>query len=144
MQTAMDYSKASDWIIGEKSFNSRQLGKCEAIMALGNGYLGIRSATEEHYLKEKRDFFVAGTFNKFDEEEVTELPNVPDVLGMDFEFNGQIFSLEHGEIKNYYRQLNVKTGELTRDVTWVSPKGDELVLKFERRGKVGEGNQGNK
>lgn len=132
MQTAMDYSKASEWIIGEKSFNSRQLGKCEAIMALGNGYLGIRSATEERYLKEKRDFFVAGTFNKFDEEEVTELPNVPDVLGMDFEFNGQIFSLEHGEIKNYYRQLNVKTGELTRDVTWVSPAGDELVLKFER------------
>ena len=54
MQTAMDYSKASEWIIGEKSFSSRQLGKCEAIMALGNGYLGIRSATEEHYLKEKR------------------------------------------------------------------------------------------
>lgn len=132
MQTAIDYSKASDWIIGEKNFNSRHLGKCESIMALGNGYLGIRSATEEHYLKEKRDFFVAGTFNKFDKEEVTELPNIPDVLGMDFTFNEQDFSLEQGEIKEYYRGLNLKTGELTRDVTWVSPAGDEIVLKFSR------------
>lgn len=132
MTTCMDYSKAGDWILGEKEFDSRYLGKCEAVMCLGNGYLGIRSATEEHYLKEKRDFFVAGTFNKFDENEVTELPNAADVLGMDMEFNGSIFSLEKGMVKDYYRQLNIRTGELTRTVTWVSPAGDELKLIFER------------
>ncbi|MDC7291680.1 glycoside hydrolase family 65 protein [Blautia schinkii] len=132
MTTCMDYSKAQEWILGEKRFDSKYLGKCEAVMCQGNGYMGIRSATEEHYLREKRDFFVAGTFNKFDENEVTELPNAADVLAMDMEFNGCVFSLEQGTVKDYYRQLNIRTGELTRTVTWVSPQGDEIAFTFER------------
>lgn len=132
MTTCMDYSKAQEWILGEKQFDSKFLGKCESVMCQGNGYLGIRSATEEHYLTEKRDFFVSGTFNKFDENEVTELPNAADMLAMDMEFNGYVFSLEQGTIKDYYRQLNIRTGELTRTVTWVSPAGDEIEFTFER------------
>lgn len=130
--TNMDYSKAEDWILGESRFDSRFLGKCESVMCLGNGYLCIRSATEEKYLTEKRDFFVAGTFNKFDENEVTELPNAADVIGFPMELNGQSFSLEQGEIKDYYRQLNLKNGELFRTVDWISPNGDRFKLEFKR------------
>lgn len=132
VNTNMDYSKANDWILGEKEFDSRYLGKCEAVMCLGNGYMGMRSATEERYLGEKRDLFVSGTFNKFDENEVTELPNAADVIAFDFELNGQIFSLDRGEIKEYYRQLNLRTGELTRTVRWISPIGDEIQFQFQR------------
>lgn len=64
----INYSKIADWIITEDSFNPETLGKCEAIMSLGNGYLGLRSATEEHYLHETRGMFISGTFNKFDED----------------------------------------------------------------------------
>lgn len=132
MSTNMDYSKASEWILGEKAFDSRFLGKCESVMCLGNGYMCIRSATEEAYLKEKRDFFVAGTFNKFDDNEVTELPNAADVINFPMELNGEIFSLEQGTIKEYYRELNLKTGELKRTVRWVSRGGDEYRLVFRR------------
>ena len=132
MKTNMDYSKVNEWIIGEKQFDSRFLGKCESVMCLGNGYMCIRSATEEAYLGEKRDFFVAGTFNKFDENEVTELPNAADVINLPMEINGEKFSLEKGRIKAYYRQLNLRTGELIRTVDWVSPAGDEVQLEFSR------------
>ncbi len=132
MKTLMDYSRTEEWILGEKGFDSHYLGKCESVMCLGNGYMCIRSATEESYLGEKRGFFVAGTFNKFDENEVTELPNAADVINCRIEINGQVFSLEKGEIKEYYRQLNLKTGELTRTVRWVSPFGDEVKLTFQR------------
>lgn len=132
MTTNMDYSKAKDWIIGEAKFDSRYLGKCEAIMCLGNGYMGIRSATEESYLGEKRGCFVAGTFNKFDENEVTELPNAADVINFPMEINGQRFTLEQGEVKEYYRRLNLKTGELTRTIHWISPNKDEVKLTFNR------------
>ena len=132
MKTLMDYSHAEEWILGEKGFDSRYLGKCESVMCLGNGYMCIRSATEEPYLGEKRDFFVAGTFNKFDENEVTELPNAADVINFYIEINGQAFSLEKGEIKEYSRQLNLKTGELVRTVYWISPKGDEIKIEFRR------------
>ncbi|MEN0660938.1 hypothetical protein NST11_16505 [Caldifermentibacillus hisashii] len=53
------------WIISETAFSPDKLGKCESIMYLGNGYMGLRSATEEPYLKEVRNLFVNGTFNKF-------------------------------------------------------------------------------
>ena len=130
--TLMDYSKAQDWIIRESGFDAELLGKCEAIMSLGNGYMGLRSSTEEKYLKETRNLFVAGTFNKFDDNEVTELPNVADVVGMDITINGCHFSLEQGEILSYERELNLKTGELSRNITWRSPKGDEIAFAFKR------------
>jgi hypothetical glycosyl hydrolase len=132
MITAMDYSQAEDWLIGEKYFNSGHLAKCESIMCLGNGYMCIRSATEERYLKEKRDFFVAGTFNKFDENEVTELPNGADVIGINIQINGIDFSLDQGTLKSYQRQLNLRTGELQRKVHWISPQGDEVKFEFRR------------
>ncbi|HBA97693.1 MAG TPA: family 65 glycosyl hydrolase [Lachnospiraceae bacterium] len=128
----MDYSKIIDWIIAEDSFNPETLGKCEAVMSLGNGYLGLRSATEEHYLNETRGMFVAGTFNKFDENEVTELPNAADLIAVDLFIDGERFSLDSGEIKNYTRQLNIKTGTLMRSVQWTSPKGKQVDAKFER------------
>lgn len=135
MKTNMDYSKAKEWILGEKEFDSHMLGKCEAIMSLGNGYMGLRSATEERYLQEKRGFFVAGTFNLFDENEVTELPNVADILAMDIDCNGERFTLEQGQAKEYYRSLNLRTGELCRTIHWVSPADTELKLEFKRIGK---------
>lgn len=119
----MDYSKITDWIIAEDSFNPEALGKCEAVMSLGNGYLGVRSATEEHYLNETRGMFVAGTFNKFDENEVTELPNSADLIAVDLFIDSERFALDSGEIENYTRELNIKTGVLSRNVVWTSPAG---------------------
>lgn len=132
MNTGMNYSKANEWIVMEDRFDNQALGKCEAIMCLGNGYIGLRSATEEKYLREKRDYFVAGTFNKFDEEEVTELPNAADILAMEFYIDGEYFTLDQGTIHEYDRQLNLKTGELSRHVVWTSPNGIKLQLDFRR------------
>ena len=42
----MDYSRAAEWIVGEKAFDPENLGKCEAIMCQGNGYLGLRCAAQ--------------------------------------------------------------------------------------------------
>lgn len=132
MITNLNYKRAKDWIIEEDRFDTRYLGKCEAIMCLGNGYLGLRSSTEEKYIGERRNYFVAGTFNKFDENEVTELPNLADIIHMDILINNHVFNLEKGTIKEYTRQLNLKTGELQRHIHWISPMGEELKLSFYR------------
>lgn len=132
MMTNIDYSRARDWILGEKVFDSSNLGKCEAIMCLGNGYLGLRSATEEKYLFEKRNLFIAGTFNQFDKTEVTELPNSADLIGMELLINNCRFYLDAGKVKEYYREINFKNGELKRTISWVSPKGEEINFVFSR------------
>ena len=122
----------NSWTLSETAFNPAALGKCEAIMCLGNGYLGLRSATEERYVGERRGLFVAGTFNKFDDNEVCELPNAADILEMEIVLNGHVFSLTQGEIKSYERKIDFSMAELIRDVEWVAPDGNIYKLVFLR------------
>lgn len=124
--------KFENWIVKETNFDINYLGKCEAIMSLGNGYLGIRSAFEESYIGETRNLFVSGAFNRFHESEVTELPNAADITNLDIKINGETFNLLTGKTKDYSRELNLKTGELTRSVTWESSKKENFKLVFKR------------
>ena len=76
-----------NWIVREEQFDPKFQGKCEAIFCQGNGYMGIRHATEESYIGQVRDCLVAGCFNQSDEREVTELPNAADVTAIDIYIN---------------------------------------------------------
>lgn len=132
----MDYSigkgEFKDWIVAETCFSADALGKSEAVMMLGNGYMGLRSATEEPYGRETRNLFINGTFNKSQENEVTELPNAADVTQLDIRIDGERFSLELGNTSEYSKQLNLKTAELARSFIWESPKGKKLRFHFKR------------
>ncbi|TWT25149.1 glycoside hydrolase family 65 protein [Planomicrobium sp. CPCC 101110] len=132
----MEYGQGTgefeNWIVSETAFSSGHLGKCEAIMSLGNGYMGMRSATEEPYIKEQRNWFVNGTFNKAQPNEVAELPNLADITQIGIHIDGERFSLEYGETENYVRQLNLKTAELSRSFDWISPRGKKIRFHFKR------------
>ena len=128
----LDFTKASEWKIVETDFDPSALGKVEANFCLGNGYLGLRSATEEQYLGETRDLLVAGTFDRFSPEEVTELPNAADVTNIEITLDGERFDLTRGEILSYERSLDLKTGLLDRRVVWRSKAGKTYTLHFER------------
>ena len=129
---AMDYSRADQWIVAEDSFEPEYLGKAESIMCQGNGYLCLRNATDEFNAGEQRDLFVAGTFNKFDDNEVTELPNAADVSRLDLRLDGLRFNLLTGKVESYDRALNLKTGETVRRVVWAAPSGKRYQLVFSR------------
>ena len=128
----MDYSRAGEWIVAERGFDPEHLGKCESIMCQGNGYLCVRNATDEFNPREQRDLFVAGTFNKFDDNEVTELPNAADVTRLEIKLDGARFSLLTGTVEDYDRSLNLKTGETVRRVVWKAPNGRRYELVFSR------------
>lgn len=125
-------SRDENWIIEEASFNERYQGKCESIMALGNGYMGLRSACEEPYIGQTRNLFIAGTYNKFTDEEVTELPNAADVTEMIIYINDEPFSLKSGRVHEYSRKLNLKTGETTRSIVWENDRYERYMLTFRR------------
>jgi len=128
----MVYDTDSAWTVGESAFYKDYQGKCEAIFCLGNGYMGIRSALEESYTGQTRGMFIAGTFNRFDEAEVSELPNAADLIAMDIRLDGEEFNLETGKTLHYNRSLNLRNGLLERDVKWESPNGITASFKFER------------
>lgn len=124
--------KEENWLIEETHFDERYPGKCEAIFAQGNGYLGLRHALEEQYIGETRNLFVAGSFNKASKNEVTELPNIPDITNTEIEIGRERFSLNRGTVEAYSRILNLYTGEVIRRVEWISPAGQRVKLEFHR------------
>ena len=132
MKTFMDYSRAAEHILTESAFDPRYSGKCESVMSQGNGYLGLRACAEEPYVQTVRGLFINGTFDRFDEEEVSELPNAADSTALDIELAGERFSLERGRTISYKRELHLRTGLLTRTIVWEAPDGKYYVLMFER------------
>lgn len=127
----MGKNEYRNWILEETDFQPEYLGKYETIFTLSNGYMGARAATEEIYTEETRGCYVAGLFDKFPGE-VTELVNIPDWLNVDLKLNGEKFDLKTGKILSYQRQLNIKNGQLIRNIEWESPKGRKTKLSFER------------
>ena len=121
-----------NWIIQESGFSPEMQGKCESIFYQGNGYMGIRNATEESYIGQVRNCFVSGSFNQAAPNEVTELPNAADVIGMDIYVNGKRFNLHRGNVQNYARELNVKNGLVKRSFEWEGDDGVKLSFQFRR------------
>ncbi len=132
----LNYSKGDNeyknWMIEETKSDLNNLGKCETLMTTGNGYFCTRATTEERYLNETRNTFVAGTYNKFDENEVCELPNTPDLIGTRIEINGEVLDLGNGSVSGYSRTLNIKDGFLTRNFVWKTEKTGRVAFRFER------------
>ncbi|VEU69296.1 Kojibiose phosphorylase (plasmid) [Mycoplasmopsis canis] len=79
--------------VSQVKFDKSVTAKTESIFALGNGYLGIRSADEERTSYNKEDFFVNGIFNKDTREDVSELANLADLMTTPIYFDGVEFEV---------------------------------------------------
>lgn len=121
----------STWQITEERFDPQQQAHHETIFTIGNGYLGTRGTFEENIPGENRATFVHGVF---DDAPIifTELANFPDWLELEVRLNGQRFTVLEGEVLDYRRWLDLRTGLLTRQVRWRSPLGQVVQLGFER------------
>ena len=120
------------WKIEESVFSEKTLGKHETLMTLGNGYMGIRAGFEEEYAGQCRGFFIAGTYNRAGLNEVTELPNIADITAFEITIDNERFSLLNGKIHEYNFALDMKTGELKREVIWESTGNKKFKMIFRR------------
>jgi kojibiose phosphorylase len=119
------------WTISQESFDPRHLHHIETIFTIGNGYLSTRGAFEEGYPGDRRATFVHGVFDATPVA-FTELANAPDWLPLTVLLNGERFGLDRGTIESFQRQLDLRTGMLTRTIRWHSPSGYIATLIFER------------
>jgi kojibiose phosphorylase len=119
------------WILEETSFEPGAQHHKETIFTTGNGYLSTRGAFEEGYPGDRRATFVHGVFDDVPIS-FTELANAPDWLPLTILLDGERFSLDSGRVESYRRELDLRTGVLTRSVRWRSPAGHSAWLKFER------------
>ncbi|WP_434659106.1 glycoside hydrolase family 65 protein [Klebsiella sp. MISC125] len=113
-------------------FCPHSLNKFASLMASGNGYMGIRACHEEDYTQQTRGMFLAGLYHRAGKNEINELVNLPDVIGVDIVLNGEIFSLLSGTIESWQRHVDFATGELRRTILWRSPGGARFAIESRR------------
>lgn len=123
-------------MLSDPGFCPHSLNKYASLMATGNGYLGIRASHEEGYTQQTRGMYLAGLYHRAGKGEINELVNLPDVIGVDIQLNGDIFSLLSGTIESWRRELDVSCGELTRALVWRAPGGARFAIESRRFASV--------
>ncbi len=119
------------WRVVETEFRPDRLRPMETVFTIGNGYLGTRGTFEEGYPGDTPATLVHGVFD--DHPLVyTELVNFPNGLPLTLTVEGERFRLDRGTVLAYRRELDLRTGVLTRLVRWRSPAGHTVDLKIER------------
>ncbi|TDV24210.1 putative glycosyl hydrolase [Mycoplasmopsis mustelae] len=115
--------------ISQVKFDRSVTAKTESIFALGNGYMGIRSADEERAAYNKEDFFVNGMFNKDTKDDAPELVNLADLMTTPIIINGITFDVK--ERDNYHKTLYICEGILKRNIELQRNHG-KYCFSFER------------
>ncbi|MBI3915365.1 MAG: glycoside hydrolase family 65 protein [Chloroflexi bacterium] len=120
-----------NWLITETTFDPQQLHRQETVFTIGNGYLGTRGAFEEGLPEARPATLVNGVYDAVPVA-FTELANAPNWLPLAISINGERFGLERGQLLHYRRTLNLRTGVLSREVRWRSPRGHTVDLSWAR------------
>ncbi len=119
------------WQVREASLEPAALGRQEAVLTIGNGYLGTRGTFEERYPGDQPATLINGLWDAVPIIH-TELANAPDWLALEIIIAGERFNLQQGRILAYERTLDMRHGVLVRRVRWQSPQGRTVELRFER------------
>lgn len=118
--------------LSEPTFSPHSLNKYASIMACGNGYMGIRASHEEDYTQQTRGMYLAGVYHRAGRNETKELVNLPDVMGIELQLDGEHFSLLAGELLCWERELAFSNGELRRSLVWRSTRGKRFRIDSRR------------
>lgn len=118
--------------LSEPMFSPHSLNKYASIMACGNGYMGIRASHEEDYTQQTRGMYLAGVYHRAGRNETKELVNLPDVMGIELQLDGEHFSLLAGELLCWERELAFSNGELRRSLVWRSTRGKRFRIDSRR------------
>ena len=133
---------ADEWRIVEARWTPGFAARAETVMALSNGYLGVRGTPDEG-----RPVSAPGTFiNGFHEtwpithaEEAYGLArvgqtivNVPDATIIELYVDDEPLFLPTARTPEYLRVLDMRNGILTRDLLWSTPSGKHARVRSTR------------
>jgi alpha,alpha-trehalose phosphorylase len=133
---------ADEWNIIEKGFHPEFLAQLETIMALGNGYLGMRGCPEEggpnienatllNGFYENRPILYAEEAYGFAKTGQT-IVNVTDSKIIKLFVDDEPFWLPNANLLSYDRRLNMKSGTLDREILWETPAGKQVLIASRR------------
>src|SRR5262245_27473348 len=132
----------NEWSLIEASYKPEFIAQTEAVLALGNGYLGMRGNPEEGGPSVQNGTFVNGFYESWPIVYAEEaygfartgqtMLNVTDSKIIKLYVDDEPFSLADANIRQYARQLNMQSGTLDREILWQTRSGMQVRIKSRR------------
>jgi len=120
------------WTVRQRSFDTARLHHQETVFTTGNGNLSVRGNLEEGYPGENAASFLHRVWDDMPVH-TTELANLPRWWGIDLWLDGERVRLDRGQVLAFDRALDLRTGLVTRRMTWrAAETARRLQLTFER------------
>src|SRR6516165_4395519 len=133
---------ADEWNVIEKRFNPQFLAQLETMLALGNGYLGMRGCPEEGGPNVENSTLINGFYEThpilYGEEAYgfakmgQTICNVTDSKIIKLFVDDEPVWLPDAHLLNYDRRLNMKSGTLDREILWETPAGKQVSITSRR------------
>ena len=133
---------ADEWNVIEKGFHPEFLAQLETMLALGNGYLGMRGCPEEGGPNAENGTFINGFYETrpivYGEEAYgfaktgQTIFNVTDSKIIKLFVDDEPFWLPNANLLSYDRRLNMKSGTLDREILWETPAGKQVLITSRR------------
>jgi alpha,alpha-trehalose phosphorylase len=133
---------ADEWNVIEKGFHPELLAQLETMLALGNGYFGMRGCPEEGgpnaenatlingFYETHPIVYVEGAYG-FARTGQTIL-SVTDSKTIKLFVDDEPFWLPNANLLRYERRLNMKSGTLDREILWETPAGKQVLITSRR------------
>src|SRR6185312_2746462 len=133
---------ADEWNIIEKGFHPEFLAQLETMLALGNGYLGMRGCPEEGGPNAENSTLINGFYETrpivYPEDAFgfaktgQTIFNVTDSKIIKLFVDDEPFWLPQAKLLSYDRRLNMKSGTLDREIVWETPAGKQVLISSRR------------
>ena len=133
---------ADEWNVIEKGFHPEFLAQLETMMALGNGYLGMRGSPEEGGPNAENSTLINGFYETslivYPEDAYgfaktgQTIVGVTDSKTIKLFVDDEPFWLPNANLLRYDRRLNMKSGTLDREILWETPAGKQVLITSRR------------
>jgi alpha,alpha-trehalose phosphorylase len=133
---------ADEWNVIEKRFNPEFLAQLETMLALGNGYLGMRGCPEEGGPDAENTTLINGFYETspivYPEDAYGFAKVGQTILGVTDSkiiklfVDDEPFWLPNANLLSYDRRLNMKCGTLDREILWETPTGKQVLITSRR------------
>ncbi len=133
---------ADEWNVIEKGFHPEYLAQLETVLALSNGYIGIRGCPEEGGPNAENSTLINGFYETwpivYPEEAYgfaktgQTIVNATDSKIIKLFVDDEPFWLPKANLLSFDRRLNMKSGTLDRQILWETPAGKQVLIKSSR------------
>jgi trehalose/maltose hydrolase-like predicted phosphorylase len=124
LEPTLVQSSNPSWLLTEEGFTLSREHEIESLFAIANGYVGNRGSLAEGSPLSAPATFMAGVFEQLDTPgSVPQLMTLPDWTGVRIWINDEPLRMDHGEVLEHRRVLDLHQGVLWREWCHRDPHG---------------------